>query len=119
MDQDINKIYHNNFGVSFVWKEEQPKKKSPKIQLIFRDMGFYLTRHEIIQFQKQIGYVKSIHPCQCCKSEERNRFMLLKTPCNQVDLAINALELKEIDDLINGTLFHLELTEYITKICRN
>ncbi|MDW5289514.1 hypothetical protein [Formosa sp. PL04] len=119
MDQDINKIYHNTFGVSFIWKQETTRKQSPKIQIIFRDMGFYLTYHEIIQFQKQISYVKSINPCTCCKDKERNRFMLLKTPCNQVDLAINALELRDIDDLINGTLFHLELDDYVNEICKN
>ncbi|WP_159022198.1 hypothetical protein [Formosa sp. L2A11] len=119
MDQDINKIYHNEFGVSFIWKQEGPKKQSPKIQIIFRDMGFYLTYREIIQFQKQIKYVKSIHPCSNCKHKDRSRCMLLKTPCNQVDLAINALELRDIDDLINGTLFHIELEDYVNEICKN
>ncbi|WP_299776453.1 hypothetical protein [uncultured Formosa sp.] len=119
MDQDINKIYHNAFGVSFIWNEEKPEKQSPKIQIIFRDMGFYLTYYEIIQFQKQIDYVKSINPCGYCKGKERSRFMLLKTPCKQVDLAINALELRDIDDLITGTLFHLELDVYINDICKN
>ncbi|QDO93263.1 hypothetical protein FNB79_04490 [Formosa sediminum] len=120
MDQDINKIYHNDFGVSFIWKQETPKKKqSPKIQIIFRDMGFYLTYREIIQFQKQIQYVKFSNPCAQCKYKERNRFMLLKTPCSQVDLAINALELRDIDDLIAGTLFHIELDDYVNEICKN
>ncbi|WP_066222630.1 hypothetical protein [Formosa haliotis] len=119
MDQDINKIYHNTFGVSFIWKEEGSKTPSPKIQIIFRDMGFYLTHREIIQFQQQISYVRSKNPCAVCKRKERNRFMLLKTPCKQVDLAINALELNAIYDLINGTLFHLELTEYINHTCKN
>lgn len=119
MDQDIDKIYHNNFGVSFIWKEENTINKSPKIQLIFRDMGFCLTYSEIVQFQKQVGYVKSINPCSTCKNKERNRFMLLKTPCKQVDLAINALELKDIDDLIQGTLFHLDLYHYLNEICKN
>lgn len=119
MDQDINKIYHNTFGVSFIWKEEAPEKETPKIQIIFRDMGFYLTYREIITFQKQISYVKSINPCKCCDDKEQHRFMLLKTPCNQVDLAINDLELRSIDDLINGTLFHLDLDFYIHEISKN
>ncbi|CDF77765.1 conserved hypothetical protein [Formosa agariphila KMM 3901] len=119
MDQDINKIYHNAYGVSFIWKENTPKKQSPKIQIIFRDMGFYLTYREIVQFQKQIRFVQSENPCACCKNKDRSRSMLLKTPFSQVDLAINALELRDIYDLITGTLFHLELDNYVNEICKN
>lgn len=119
MDQDINKIYHNTFGISFVWKKKVTKKQIHKVQIIFRDMGFYLTYREIIEFQKQIRYVQSINPCTCCKDKENNRFMLLKTPCKEVDLAINPLELRDIADLISGTLFHLELDDYVSEICKN
>ena len=39
----IYKIYNNDIGISFRWKEIQSKL----IQVIFRDTGFHLTEEEI------------------------------------------------------------------------
>lgn len=119
MSQDINKLYHNDFGVAFIWNQEAEKTKTPKIQIIFRDMGFYLTYNEIIQFRKQVHIVKQSNPCFKCKQQDYSRNMLLKTPSKQVDLAINSAELQEIDDLINGTLFHFHLHDYVNELCKN
>jgi hypothetical protein len=44
---------------------------------------------------------------------------LLKTPLKEIDLAVSKSELMQIKDLIEGTLFTMELMEYIDNICKN
>ena len=119
MENDIYKIYHNNFGISFKWKNTNSVERKNKIQIVFRDMGFYLTQKEVITFYKNIYETKNAKGCSCCTYEKESRCMLLKTPCNKVDIAINKKELNQIEDLIKGTLFQLNLDQYLDSICKN
>ena len=47
--RDLEQIYHNNFGISFYWKKESGTILD-KVQLVFRETGFYLTIAELNQF---------------------------------------------------------------------
>lgn len=113
MQKHVNQLYHNSFGVAFHWKEVQHIQKD-KVQLIFRDMGFLLTAAELKNFFEAVHETKStIHCCEHCLEEKHCRNFLLKTPVHQVDLAISLNELLYIEDLIEGTLFQLELNQII------
>lgn len=115
MEKDIYKIYHNDFGIAFQWKSNVTKQE--KIQLVFRNMGFYLTFKEIRQFHKNIFDAQNSKGCSCCERECETKSILLKTPSNKVDLAVNEKELMEVEDLIKGTLFQLDLDNYLNNLC--
>ncbi|WP_411029215.1 hypothetical protein [Spongiimicrobium sp. 3-5] len=107
--QDINPIYTNGFGVAFQWKRASLKDMK-KIQIVFRDTGLLLSKKELIQFSKNIKCTKNNNSlCKDCASNESCRALLLETPAPQVTLAINQKELNAISDLVEGTLFQLDL----------
>lgn len=117
MQNEIHKIYHNNFGIAFKWKYE--KTSTERVQIVFRDMGFYLTPKEIKQFHLNIFEAKETQPCQGCKQDINSRFILLKTLSKKVDLALNKKELNQVEDLIRGTLFNLGLDNVLNNLSIN
>ena len=119
MENDIYKIYHNNIGIAFQWKYTSSKQSRNKIQIVFRNMGFFLTLKEIKQFYKNVFDAKGIKQCNCCNNDVESRNILVKTPSEKVDIALNRKELTEVEDLIRGTLFQLDLDNYLNTICKN
>jgi len=115
---DIQRIYHNTIGIAFQWKQDV-EKNNQKFQVIFRDTGFYLSIQEIENFSEFIKQAISRGCCKSCKAQQKCRSILLKTPASTVDLAVSEQELKTISDLIEGTLFQLNLDNYLKNICRN
>lgn len=117
--EDIKVIYHNNFGIAFKWKESVVKIKTERIQLVFKDMGFYLTENEVKEFSKNIQIAQPHNPCSTCENPGTCRNILLKTPLRKMDFIVNIEELKDICDLVEGTLFHLEIERYLRDLSRN
>ncbi|GAA3776332.1 hypothetical protein GCM10022271_05590 [Corallibacter vietnamensis] len=118
MENDIYKIYHNSFGISFQWMHSESKKRHKKIQIVFRNMGFYLSKNEIKEFYNCIYHAKQSQPCSCCKDCD-SRNILVRTPSDKVDIALNTEELTQVEDLIKGTLFQLDLDNYLHSLCKN
>ena len=111
--KDIEQIYHNNFGVAFYWKKEN-ETILDKVQLVFRETGFYLTIEELNHFCDLIeNSLIENTCCESCQLKNSCHKFLLKTPLSQVDLAVSMNEIKSIKDLIEGTLFRLDLDEYV------
>jgi len=115
---DIHRIYYNNIGISFQWKQDI-EKRNPKFQVIFRDTGFYLTIQEIENFSKFVKQALERGCCKDCKAKGNCRSILLKTPATTVDLAVSEQELQSIADLFEGTLFQINLDQYIDSLCKN
>tara|TARA_R110002049_G_scaffold181169_1_gene348226 strand:+ start:14028 stop:14387 length:360 start_codon:yes stop_codon:yes gene_type:complete len=114
---DINAIYYNDFGIAFQWKKESLKHQK-KIQVVFRDTGFLLTKKELVRFSKHIQCTMSEnYICDCCAQKESCRALLLETPVQQVSLAVSKKELTAIKDLIEGTIFQLNLGNFLDEIC--
>lgn len=110
--KDINAIYYNEFGIAFHWKKETKKYRS-KIQVVFRDTGFLFTKNELIRFAEHIkNTMNSNSVCSCCTQKDSCRAMLLETPVPQVSLAVSAKELTAINDLIEGTIFQLNVDNF-------
>jgi len=113
---DINPIYHNNFGVAFQWKRNYAKDIK-KIQVVFRDTGLLLSYEELYQFSKNIQYTKENSPmCKDCTNNESCKALLIDSPAPQVTFAMNVKELEGIQDLIEGTLFQLNLDNYLGRV---
>ncbi|WP_299604746.1 hypothetical protein [uncultured Aquimarina sp.] len=109
----IDKIYSNKVGISFFWKKQQPKEK-PKIQLVFRDIGFLLTLNELKDFSDACSITEQSQCCSQCASHHNCRSLLLRTPSDKIDLAVSKEELEQIQELINGTIFRIELQQWVT-----
>ncbi len=116
--KDINAIYYNHFGIAFQWKNGTVKNHK-KIQIVFRDTGFLLTKKELARFSNKIEHtIKENSVCNCCTKKEVCRSLLLETPVPQVSLAVSKNELSAIQDLIEGTLFQLNMDSYLDEICK-
>ncbi|WP_298756161.1 hypothetical protein [uncultured Psychroserpens sp.] len=111
---DINTLYYNDFGIAFQWKR-CAAKDFKKVQLVFRNTGFFLTEAELIQFHKNVKRsLDSQQLCSDCKHNGTCRSLLLQTPANQISLAMSLIELQDAQDLIKGTIAQLEL-EHVFK----
>ncbi|WP_291871501.1 DUF6686 family protein [Maribacter sp.] len=118
--EDINPIYSNEFGMAFQWKEKTLKDIS-KIQLVFKDTGLFITRQELMKFSKNVmNSVESNYlECKDCTQKDSCRKLLLNTPAYQVTFALDTMELFAMKDLVEGTIFQLDLGNYLDSICSN
>ena len=116
---DIRRIYHNDIGIDFQWKQDIAKNKHNKFQVIFRDTGFYLTLSQIENFAKLVQQAVSRGCCSACQANNNCRSILLKTPASIIDLAVSEKELESISDLMEGTLFQIKLNRYLNDVCSN
>ncbi len=115
--QDIHPIYHNKFGVSFHWKRNSVKEIM-KVQIVFRDTGMLLSTEELTQFSKNIKYTKNNESlCSDCKQNDSCKALIVTSPAKQITFAMNAKELAAVEDLIEGTLFQMNLDTYLGGIC--
>ena len=109
----IKILYSNNFGISFFWKRNI-SSPSKKIQLVFRDTGLELTFKEFLIFKKQIKQsLTAPSLCKECKKNKDCKSLLLLTPANQISFAMSYHELLQVEDLVRGTSFQLELNSLI------
>ena len=115
----IKQIYYNDSGTSFYWKKEN-EVVIDKIQLVFREMGFYFTPQELQLFKRCIedSYLQN-RDCDDCELKNQCHKFLLKTPCSQIDLAVSIEELNAVKDLVEGTLFKINLDDYVYGVGMN
>lgn len=116
--KEINKIYHNEVGIGFYWKKEEDSPQK-KIQLVFRDTGFYLTFSQLKEFSSIIENTVKNNACSHCPHNNNCRSTLLKTPAAFIELAVNKNELYGLLDLVKGVLFKIEMQRLIKDICKN
>jgi hypothetical protein len=109
----IKQIYNNESGTSFFWKKEN-NIVTDKVQLIFRETGFYFSRIELQQFKSCVeeSYLTN-RSCKNCDLKNSCHKFLLRTPCTQIDLAVTMNELMAVKDLVEGTLFNIKLVDYL------
>ena len=117
--KEIERIYVNETGMAFFWKN-QDSVISDKIQLVFKETGFYFSLEELRTFMVLIeDSCQQNNSCENCEMKNECYKFLLKTPVSQIDLAVSMNELTGIKDLVQGTLFHLTLQEYVFGIGLN
>lgn len=114
----IDKIYSNEMGISFFWKREIPTS-IPKVQLVFRDIGFLLSLNELKDFSDSCITTIQSQCCAECQDARDCRSLLLRTPSEKIDLAVSREELQQIHELINGTIFRIELKNWVNNYSRN
>ncbi|HEX8577709.1 MAG TPA: hypothetical protein VF677_15590 [Flavobacterium sp.] len=117
--EGIATVYDNDFGMAFYWKKGNRVMRD-KVQLVFKETGLHLNLEELCQFQTLIGqsYNENLGCAQCEMKYQCHKF-LLKTPCPQIDFAVSMKELNAIKDLVEGTLFKINLDDYVFGVGRN
>ncbi|OIQ15415.1 MAG: hypothetical protein BM557_11260 [Flavobacterium sp. MedPE-SWcel] len=115
--KEIQQIYHNDFGLAFYWIRNE-EVLTQRVQLIFKETGFYLLPEELLQFSFLIESTSKKQGCAGCCKEGCGK-VLLKTPIKAIDVAVSKQELFYIKDLVKGTLFNLQLNDYINEVCYN
>ncbi len=115
---DVEIIYHNQTGIAFKWKKHVPNTDSRRVQMVIKNMGFYLFPGEIKLFSENIKTTKTYF-CGYCPKGKHCRNILLRSPLDKMDFTVTRAELMEIADLIEGTLFKLNLEEYVNGCGRN
>jgi hypothetical protein len=111
--EEIDIIHKTQFGISFFWKS-----KKDKLQVVFRDTGFFLSVEEVKLFQKNVIEAVEQGCCSQCKTPKDCKSILLKTPSSKIELAVSKIELEEINTLLGATLFQLGLKKYL-EVCAN
>ncbi|MDH7446201.1 hypothetical protein [Aquimarina sp. 2201CG14-23] len=114
----IDRIYSNKLGISFFWKKKERNTLS-KVQLVFRDIGFLLTLNELKDFSDACILAKQSQCCDDCNHDQHCRSLLLRTPSDKIDLALNKEELDQVQELINGTIFRIELEDWVKNVGLN
>ena len=117
--QEIKQIYNNLLGTAFYWRKDNGLVLD-KVQLVFREMGFYFTQQELHLFKRYIedSYIQN-KSCDDCELKNKCHKFLLKTPCSQIDLAVSMEELDAVKDLVEGTLFKINLDDYLYGVGMN
>lgn len=104
---DIDRLYHNDFGISFFWKSKLNSKNSI-VEVIFREAGLSLHSGDIkTMYDKVKSIVDKPSLCEDCQKNEKCKPFLLEVPNAMVSFAMSYQEMKEMSDLLRGTLFHL------------
>ena len=111
--EHVNIIYKNDFGIGFYWAGAS-EKLSFTAQVIFRDIGFYLTLDELKSFSYQVIEGLSQRHCDNCPHKGECRSLLLKTPSKKIDLAISRNELYELQDLLDNIIIRMDTKRYMS-----
>lgn len=110
--EQIQQIYLNSLGITFYW-EKQEGIIPNRIQLIFKEIGLFFTLDELKDFNYLIDEsIAKNHCCENCNLNSNCKF-LLKTPLYPLDLSVSMNELNDIKDLVNGTLFKIQMEIYL------
>ncbi len=105
---DIHVIYKNSFGVTFLWKQQSLKNRS-RIQIVFKETGLYLNHKELSSFKKLVFEAhQRFGKCKECPMNKDCK-QLLETPFSQLSFAVTKQEIEHIKDLIEGTLFQIDM----------
>ncbi|MEM6684785.1 MAG: hypothetical protein AAF617_03225 [Bacteroidota bacterium] len=106
---EIHHLYNNDYGIAFRWKHHDPKERK-KIQLVFNDLGFSLTTKNFNKFLKNIRTSLAYPPiCDMCEGEDDCKSYVLETPSSMISLAVSYIELKKLEELLEGALFQIEM----------
>lgn len=111
--EQIHQIYLNSTGIAFYWEKEEGIIPS-RIQLIFKEIGLFFSYAELKDFNYLIDEsIAKNSCCAACELKNSNCKFLLKTPLFPLDLSVTMNELRDIKDLVYGTLFKIDLEIYL------
>lgn len=115
---EIEQLYHNDIGVAFYWIKNDRVLRE-KVQLVFKETGFYLSFSELMKFSANIETTCKNIKCSDCQLRGHCHKFLLETPFPGLELAVSENEAIQLKDLVSGTLFQVQLDNYLNDVCKN
>ncbi|WP_031426890.1 hypothetical protein [Flavimarina sp. Hel_I_48] len=104
-------IYENEFGIAY--HLPTPNSSNTAAQLVFRDLGFYLTLDELKNFSCHAANGLEKMKCVDCPHHNNCRSSLLRTPSSKMDMAISHNELLFLRELLDETILRIETKDYL------
>jgi hypothetical protein len=111
----MEEIYRNEYGVSYRnFDLEKDEKRG--VQLIIDRVGLYLSIPELENLKRIVLNKYEGEPCMCseCQGEVSNKIWCTN-PLIDICLKFNDANIEEIEDLITGTQFMLNIDETLKK----
>ena len=105
-------IYENEFAIAFYLPV--PNDSNLAAQVIFRDLGFYLTLDELKKFSYQAADGLAKGHCANCPHQDNCRSLLLRTPSSKMDMAVSRNELCLLLEFLDHTILRIEAQNYMT-----
>lgn len=105
-------IYQNEFAIAFYLPT--PNNSNLVAQVVFRDLGFYLTLDELKKFSYQAAEGLEKRKCANCPHHDNCRSLLLRTPSSKMDMAVSHNELFLLRELLDHTILRIEAQNYMT-----
>ncbi len=111
MLNQVHTIYKNTIGMSYQWNSFFDP--SLPIQLKIAEVSIY----DLKDFLNALQNTSSLN-CKCttCDRNSRCKAIQFKQGQTEIKIRVNANELNDICDLIQGTLFQLELTDLLSTL---
>ncbi|WP_422107905.1 hypothetical protein [Winogradskyella sp.] len=113
---DIDLIYYNHTGTVFYLKRCTINEVN-RIQLVFNKRAFHLSKDELYRLKDAIKIsLQTLSELEHPITE--NDTIAIKLDSSSDEFCVNLMELKALDDLICGTLFHLNFESTIADLIR-
>lgn len=116
MPDEIIILYQNEGCIAFQWKRCAAKDHK-KVQLVFRNTGMLLNDQELVVFSQYIkASISRAVEATTCPNPAPCRAILLRTPAEQISLAVNEQELQYLDEVVDGAIFQLGLQDVLYRL---
>ncbi|MEI6864658.1 hypothetical protein [Flavicella sp.] len=110
----MEEIYRNNYGVSY--RNYDNDNDENGVQLIIDRIGLYLTVNELANLKRIVSDKTEGEPCMCseCQGTVSNKIWCTN-PLIDICLKFNDDNIQDIEDLITGTQFILNMDKTLRK----
>ena len=114
----MEEIYRNDYGVSY--RNMNIEEDEDGVQLIIDRVGLYLSIKELENLKRIVVNKTDGEPCMCseCQGAVSNKIWCTN-PLIDICLKFNDDNIGDIEDLITGTQFILNIDETLKKYALN
>lgn len=107
-------MYSNSFGIALQWTERFSVEED-QVVLIFKNANLNLSYHELKFFRDEI--IEAIErPLTCCENSKDCSSIMLITPLPNLRFVFSYNELIQLEEVVSGALFQLNLSNYLNDI---
>lgn len=118
MKEDISTLYHNDFGMSFKWVDDLNNNDN-NIRIIFRLACLYVSITQIKSLLCEVNSTLNKAETSYCNDCELNsscKSLLMHIPNSDVSFAMSHIEMEQMKELLEGTLFQIELQNFLGRL---
>ena len=110
-------LHSNNFGIALQWTERFSLDEY-QVVLIFKNANMNLSFYELKFFKDEISSALE-RPLNCCENSKDCSSIILITPLPNLRFVFSYNELIQLEEVVSGALFQLNLSNYIKDFLSN